>query len=118
MFTQLDAIEGRFNEVADELTKPEVLSDMQRTRQLSKEYKDLNVIVKAWHHYKKQAALLENARQMLETEKDPEMREMAKEEIDALEPQLQQAEDELKALLDSKENLEEGAAGLRGSENP
>jgi peptide chain release factor 1 len=122
MFTQLDAIEGRFNEVADELTKPEVLADMKRTKQLSKEYKELNRIVKAWHNYKRQGEQLENARQMLETEKDPEMREMAKEEIEALTPMLAEAEEALKALLipsdpeDSNNVILEIRAGTGGDE--
>jgi peptide chain release factor 1 len=122
MFTQLDAIEARFNEVADELTKPEVLSDMKRTKSLSKEYKDLNRIVKSWHHYKYINESLDSAREILNTEKDPEMREMAKEEIDSLEPQLVDAEEALKMLLipnepeDSNNVILEIRAGTGGDE--
>ncbi len=122
MFTQLDAIEARFNEVADELTKPEVLSDMKRTKSLSKEYKDLNRIVKSWHHYKYIDESLDSAREILNTEKDPEMREMAKEEIDSLEPQLIEAEEALKMLLipnepeDSNNVILEIRAGTGGDE--
>ncbi len=122
MFTQLDAIEGRFLEVSDELTKPEVLSDMARTKSLSKEYKELNRIVKAWHHYKRMDASLHSAREMLNTEKDPEMREMAKEEIETLEPQLADAEEALKLLLipsepeDSNNVILEIRAGTGGDE--
>jgi peptide chain release factor 1 len=122
MYDQLEAIEGRFNEVADELTKPEVLADMKRTKQLSKEYKELNLIVKAWHHYKRIQENLQSAREMLNTEKDPEMREMAKEEIDALEPQLSAADDALKFLLiprdpeDSNNVILEIRAGTGGDE--
>jgi peptide chain release factor 1 len=122
MFEQLGAIEARFHEVGDELTKPEVLSDMKRTKSLSKEYKELNAIVKAWHHYKKLKANLENAKEILETEKDPEMREMAKEEIDELTPHLENAEEALKTLLipkdpeDSNNVILEIRAGTGGDE--
>jgi peptide chain release factor 1 len=122
MFEQLQAIEARFHEVGDELTKPEVLSDMKRTKLLSKEYKELGPIVKAWHGFQRLQASLQSAREILNTEKDPEMRELAKEEIDALEPQLAHADETLKLLLipkdpeDSNNVILEIRAGTGGDE--
>lgn len=122
MFEQLQAIEARFHEVGDELTKPEVLSDMKRTKVLSKEYKDLNPIVKTWHEFLHLEKSLQSARDILSAEKDPEMREMAKEEIDELTPKVAEAEDRLKTLLipkdpeDSNNVILEIRAGTGGDE--
>lgn len=122
MFEQLEAIENRFREVGDELTKPEVLSDMKRTKSLSKEYKELNAIVKSWNTYKNLNSNLQTAREMLESEKDPEMREMCKSEIDELEPEVEKAEYALKELLipkdpeDSNNVILEIRAGTGGDE--
>jgi peptide chain release factor 1 len=122
MFEQLQAIEARFHEVGDELTKPEVLSDMKRTKILSKEYKELGPIVKSWHHLRHLQASLQSAREILNAEKDPEMRELAKEEIDSLEPQVAEAEETLKLLLipkdpeDSNNVILEIRAGTGGDE--
>jgi peptide chain release factor 1 len=122
MFEQLQAIEARYHEVADELTKPEVLADMKRTKILSKEYKDLSPIVKAWHQLHHLQLSLQSARDMLNGEKDPEMREMAKEEIDSLEPKVTEAEEALKTLLiprdpeDSNNVILEIRAGTGGDE--
>ena len=122
MFQQLDAIENRFREVGDELTKPEVLSDQKKTRALSKEYKELNEIVKSWKKYSLLNSNLQTAREMLDTEKDPEMREMCKAEIDELTPEVTKAEDHLKMLLipkdpeDSNNVILEIRAGTGGDE--
>ncbi|MFN8396555.1 MAG: peptide chain release factor 1 [Bacteroidia bacterium] len=122
MFDQLYAIEARYHEVGDELTKPEVLSDMKRTKLLSKEYKELGPIVKAWHQLRHYEESLASAREILNTEKDPEMRELAKEEIDILEPQVAEAEEALKLLLipkdpeDSNNVILEIRAGTGGDE--
>jgi peptide chain release factor 1 len=122
MFEQLQAIEARFHEVGDELTKPEVLVDMKRTKILSKEYKDLSPIVKAWHELLHLQKSLQSARDMLNGEKDPEMREMAKEEIDLLTPKVEEAEEYLKTLLipkdpeDSNNVILEIRAGTGGDE--
>ncbi|MFM2376007.1 MAG: peptide chain release factor 1 [Bacteroidota bacterium] len=122
MFEQLQAIEARYLEVGDELTKPEVLSDMKRSKILSKEYKDLSPIVKTWHRLQHLRLSLENTRAILNTEKDPEMREMAKEEIFLLEPKVAEAEEELKHLLiprdpeDSNNVILEIRAGTGGDE--
>jgi peptide chain release factor 1 len=89
---------------------------------LSKEYRDLEEMVIAYKKYKSIFDNLKSARELLETEKDPEMREMAKMEIDDLEKQRPIIEEEIKMLLipkdpeDDKNAIMELRAGTGGDE--
>ncbi|MEM6270497.1 MAG: peptide chain release factor 1 [Bacteroidota bacterium] len=122
MLNQLVAIERRFEEVRDELTKPEIVSDMKLMTALSKEYKDLETIVQASHRYQNVLANLKSTRELLQSESDAEMVEMAKEELKSLEEQKVQQEEEIKLLLipkdpeDSKNVILEIRAGTGGDE--
>ena len=122
MLQKLEAIEGRFEQVKDELTKPEVLSDMRQMKSLSKEFKDLEKMVKVYHQYRNICENIDNARTMLAEEDDAEMKEMAKAELDELLPQKETLEEEIKVLLipkdpeDSKNVILEIRAGTGGDE--
>ena len=76
----------RFIEVGDLLTQPEILSDMKRYVKLNKEYKDLLPIVESYERYKLALSNISSAKEILATEKDDEMREMAKAELMSLLP--------------------------------
>lgn len=122
MIDKLEAIKHRFEEVGQLIVQPDAMTDMKRFGQLNKEYRDLEKIVRKYDEYMLVRANLKNARQVLETEKDPEFREMAKEEIDTLTPQVDDLEDQLKYMLiprdpnDSKNVILEIRAGTGGDE--
>jgi peptide chain release factor 1 len=99
MWNQLEGIELRFEEVGEELTKPEILSDMALTRTLSKEYKELGTIVAVIQKYRNVESNLANAKQMLYDERDPEMLEIVREELSTLTQQSADLELELKLLI-------------------
>ena len=122
MLEQLESIEGRFETVKDELTKPEILADMKQMKSLSREYKELETIVKVAHQYRNVLANIDSTKDLLQTEKDEEMREMAKEELDSLTTSREDLEEELKFLLipkdpeDSNNVILEIRAGIGGDE--
>lgn len=122
MLEKLDGIENRFDEVGLLLSDPNTMSDMKVFSKLSKEYKDLEKIVLQIRSYKLLLANQESARQLLQTEKDPEFREMAKAELDELYTNIEKAEEELKEMLipkdpnDSKNVILEIRAGTGGDE--
>jgi peptide chain release factor 1 len=95
---------------------------MDRYVKLSKEYRDLEEMVIAYKEYKSIFDNLKSARELLETEKDPEMREMAKMEIDELEQKKPGVEEQIKMLLipkdpeDDKNAIMELRAGTGGDE--
>lgn len=99
MWNQLEGIELRFEEVREELTKPEILSDMALTRTLSKEYKDLEAIVSVIQKFRNVDANLTNAKQMQYEESDPEMLDIIRDEIVTLTQQHADLELELKLLI-------------------
>ena len=122
MVDKLEAIKHRFEEVGQLIVQPDAMSDMKRYSQLNKEYRDLEKIVSKYDEYILVSSNLKNAKSVLETEKDPEFREMAKEEIETLVPQKEELENELKYMLiprdpnDSRNVILEIRAGTGGDE--
>ncbi|HAA15634.1 MAG TPA: peptide chain release factor 1 [Cytophagales bacterium] len=122
MQDKLDMMESRFVEVGQLLVQPEAMADMKVYTQLTKEYKELERVVVKFREYKELVSNVANAKDILKTEKDAEFREMAKEELDTLEPQVEELEEELKQLLiprdpnDSKNSILEIRAGTGGDE--
>ncbi|SFG69520.1 peptide chain release factor 1 [Pontibacter chinhatensis] len=122
MLDKLEAINQRFEEVSQLLIQPDVASDMKKFKALNKEYKDLDKIVTEYKKYKNILSNIDNAKQVIATEKDEDFREMAKEELDELLPQRDAMEETLKELLipkdpnDSKDIIMEIRAGAGGDE--
>lgn len=122
MLDQLEAISERFNEVAQQIVQPEVVSDQKRFMKLSKEYKDLEKIVTQYKAYTQLLAEIENAKEVIATEKDEEFRDLAKAELDELLPRRETLEETLKEMLipkdpnDSKNVILEVRAGTGGDE--
>ena len=123
--TLLEKLEGlliRFEEIGTLITDPAVIGDMKRFVKLTKEYRDLEKISEAAKRYKQILNGIEESRRLLETENDPEMRDMAKEELDSCTSQLPQLEEEIKLLLvpadpeDSKNAIVEIRGGTGGDE--
>ena len=122
MIEKLEEIKHRFEEVGQLIVQPDIVTDMEKYGKLNKEYKDLEKIVVKYDEFTDAKSNLENAKEVLSTEKDPEFREMAKSEIDELEPKIESLEEELKVLLipkdpnDSKNVILEIRAGTGGDE--
>ena len=122
MRDKLDAIRERFKEVSELIIQPEAMADMTKYGKLSKEYKDLDKIVKKYDEYIQVLDNIKGAKEVLATEKDPDFREMAKEELDSLYPQEEALEEELKKVLipkdpnDEKNVVLEIRAGAGGDE--
>ncbi|MFP4071411.1 MAG: peptide chain release factor 1 [Desulfovibrionales bacterium] len=106
MFAKLDQIEERFVSLERELSTPEVFSDQDRYRKLSKRHADLSVIVDTYRQYRQLLADLEDNREMLK-DPDPEIKALARAEVDALEEKLPEVERKLELLLLPKDPLDE-----------
>lgn len=96
MLDKLEAIYARWEDVELKLSSPEIINDMKRFKLLNKEYKDLKPLVDAYHTYKNIVQNLEFSKEVLYNEKDIEMKEMAKEEVEALNIEKEKLEDEIK----------------------
>lgn len=122
LITKLEFIKERWKQVELKLSDPEVIADMTRFVKLNKEYSDLGTIVKVYHEYKDMLANLDSTRALLDVEKDPEMREMAKDELTDLELKIPLKEEEIKWLLvpkdpdDDRNAILEIRAGTGGDE--
>jgi peptide chain release factor 1 len=122
MLDKLEAIKERFDEVSQQLIQPDAMSDMKRYKSLNKEYKDLEKIVVQYKAYQDLLSNIDNAKQIVSTEKDEEFREMAKAELDDLLPALDVMEQQIKDMLipkdpnDSKNTIVEIRGGTGGDE--
>lgn len=122
LLDRLDGIEARFEEVSTLITDPSVIADMKRYVRLTKEYKDLEKLTAATRRYRTLSANAAEARQVLETESDEELRAMAREELDESQSLLPALEEEIKLLLipadpeDSKNAILEIRGGTGGDE--
>ena len=119
---RLEGVKQRFVEVGELLTQQEVLTDMERYVGLNKEYKSLQPIIEAYEKYKLTLSNISSTKELLSTEKDEEMREMAKAELEALVNIIPEMEEEIKFLLipadpeDEKNAVMEIRAGTGGDE--
>ena len=116
------SLQDKYNALQEQLASPEVMSDMKRFVQLSKDYKELEPIIKAGLEYKKMVDELAAAKDILMNEKDNDLREMARDEISEIEPKLPEMEQNIKLLLipadpdDAKNAIIEIRGGTGGDE--
>ena len=96
LLDRLSAIVDRHNEVGKMITDPDVISDMKRYPTLMKEYKDLGVLVDKYHEYKKVNDDLKAAKDILYSNEDPDLKELAQEEFDTLTPLKEKMDEELR----------------------
>lgn len=119
---KLEGVKNRFIEVGELLNSSDVMADMKRYIKLNREYKDLKPVVESYERYKSAVDNLESSRALLASEKDEEMREMAKAEIDELLNAIPEMEEEIRYLLlpadpeDDKNAVMEIRAGTGGDE--
>ncbi len=121
MLDKLEAIHHRYMSLEEQMTDPEIVSDVKRFMKINKEYKDLKPISEAFHNYKNIVDNIANAKEMLK-DNDPEMKEMAKLELETLEEELETLTEDVKFLLipkdpeDSKNAIMEIRSGTGGDE--
>ena len=122
LLSKLEAIHYRFIEVGKMITDPDIISDMRRFVKLSKEYRDLEELDQQYKTYKNILENIDSSKEMLTIETDPEMRDMAKMEIEELEQKRPLLEEEIKFMLipkdpeDDKNAIVELRAGTGGDE--
>ena len=100
MIERLEATLEKYNKLQEELTKPEVLSDVKKTREYSKEMASLEDVVNCYKRYKKVLEEIESTKEMT---KDPELGDMAKEELRELELEKEKLDGDLEVLLIPKD---------------
>ena len=121
VYNKLETLVERYEEVQALLSDPSVISDQNRFRALSKEYSELEEIVKTFLNYKETQDDLASAEEMLK-DSDPEMREMAQEEYKEAKAQILVIEDQIQVLMlpkDPRDNnnvFVEVRAGTGGDE--
>ena len=122
LLTKLADLEAKYNSLEQQISSPEVIADMKKFVQLNKEYKELEPIVAAGKNYSRLLNDLQAAKDILMNEKDEELKEIAREEVNDIEPQLPKLEEEIKVLLipadpqDSKNAMIEIRGGTGGDE--
>jgi peptide chain release factor 1 len=107
MHERLESLLRRYAELSALIQDPNLVKDQNKYRDFMKEYSQLGAVAAAQGEIEGISAHLEDARAMAQGEKDPEMREMAREESRDLEIQLKDAEDRLKFLLIPRDPLDE-----------
>ena len=107
MFDRLDDILVRYQQVLEELNDPDVVNDQSRFRKLMKEQTDLTPIAEKYTEYKQTKQNIEDSLEMIETESDEEMKELAREELAESKARLEEIENELKILLIPKDPMDD-----------
>lgn len=122
LLEKIGGLHKKLDGIQQQISDPSIMSDMKKYVQLSKEFKEIGPIVKAGDKYKKMVDDYNSAKEILQNEKDEELREMAKDEIASLEEVLPKVEEEIKLLLipadpqDSKNAIVEIRGGAGGDE--
>jgi peptide chain release factor 1 len=122
LLEKLDGLQARFEEVSTLITDPDVITDQRRYVRLTKEYKDLEDLMTAKKEYENLLANLDEGKRLLLTEDDPDIKEMAREEIALSEARIPELEEQIKWLLipadpeDSKNAILEIRGGTGGDE--
>ncbi|MEI6489962.1 MAG: peptide chain release factor 1 [Bacteroidota bacterium] len=122
MLDKLAAIKRRWEEVEQKLSDPKVIGDMNEFKKFNKEYKDLTNVVNAYHEYKNVVDNIEFNKNVFANEKDEELREMAKLDMEELIPKKEKMEEDIRQMLvpkdpeDAKNCVMEIRAGTGGDE--
>ena len=119
---KLDGLVARFEEVSTLITDPAVIADQKRYVKLTKEYKELGDLMDARKEYMQVLNGIDEAKDIIANETDAEMRDMAREELDACQTRLPELEEHIKLLLvpadpqDSRNAILEIRGGTGGDE--
>lgn len=121
MIEKLKQIEVKFHQIEEKLADPDIISDMERYADLSREYKELKELVDVYHEYSNLLESKSVAEEMI-SDPDPEMREMGQEEIGEINEKIAEMEESVKMMLlprepeDSKDVIIEIRSGTGGDE--
>lgn len=107
MFDKLDAVVKRYEELTEKMADPTLYDRQDEFKAVSTERGNIEDLVNCYKKYSKIKSDLEGAKELLKSEDDEEMREMAKEEISEYEGEIPKLEDELKILLLPKDPLDD-----------
>ena len=119
---KLEAINKKYLQLQEKINDPDIINDMKNYVKLNKEYKDLEPVIAAYKEYKDILANIENAKEVIENEKDEEFRDMAKAELTEFQIKQDKMEDDIRLLLipadpqDGKNAIFEIRAGTGGDE--
>lgn len=119
---KIEGLEAKFHEVSLFITDPSVIADQARYVRLNREYHELERVLAVAERYKKTLHSLEDAKQVFYNEQDAELKQMARQEMDELEPELPRLEEEIKLMLlpqdpeDGKDVVMEIRGGTGGDE--
>lgn len=122
MFAQLDSVVIRFKELTEKMADPTLYDRQAEFKEVSEERANIEELVEVYTLYKKIKSDLDGAKELLASESDEDMREMAKEEISEFESEIPVLEEKLKLLLiprdpmDNKNCMVEIRAGAGGDE--
>jgi len=122
MFDKLEDILIRYQELEEEMMNPDIMNDQNKYRKLRKEHADLSDIVEKYKEYKETQNSMEESLLMLDEETDEEIRDLAKEELNACKVNIIKIEEDLKILLlpkdpnDDKSVIVEIRGGAGGDE--
>ncbi len=119
MFDRLAQMEARYESLSRDMSDPELVNDQKKFQAIAKEHRDMEPIIEKYREYKKVTTGIAEAKAMLS---DPDLKEMAREELDTLEPQVEPIAEALKVMLlpkdpnDDKNIIIELRAGTGGDE--
>jgi peptide chain release factor 1 len=122
MLQKLEEVENEYNKLTKELENPDIFQDMEKYKRISKEHSELKPIMEKYNELKKVLEEIEDAKELIKTEKDEELKEMAKLELEELKEIEEKLFEELKFMLipkdpnDSKNVILEIRAGTGGEE--
>jgi peptide chain release factor 1 len=122
MLEKLQSLEDKYQELNEQLSQPEIISDQARYQKYAKAHSDLTEIVTAYREYKSVLQQLTDTREMLEQDQDEEFRQMLTEEMISLQEQQESLEQQLRVALlprdpdDDKSVIMEIRAGTGGDE--
>lgn len=121
MLDKLEAIQERYYYLEEQMSDPDIISDMSKYKKVSKEYKDLKEMVEVYKEYKELLGNITTAQELLK-DTDPDMKEMAEAELSELKPKQEELEEKIKYLLipkdpeDAKDVIFEIRSGTGGDE--
>ena len=122
MFEKMDSVLLHYEEIARELAMPDVVQDMDRYRKLMREQTDLTQVVETYRAYQRAVQDVSDSLEMIDAESDPEMKEMARDELADAKERVEKLTEEMKVLLlpkdpnDDKNVICEIRAGAGGDE--
>jgi len=122
MLSVIDKLEAKLAELSDQLATPEVINDLKKLRDISKQHRDVTEILEVGRRYGKLSRQIEDNEQLSRDDSDKELAELAQSELDDLYTEMENVEQELKLLLiprdpnDSKNVVMEIRAGTGGDE--